>query len=107
MNRRVQKGGGSKRVWVTRSGRRITEVDAAKLAREFESSSTEVDARTTVFPRKVGRPSLEGKDGSSTQITFRLDTKSRKAAEKLAAREGVTVSALARKALLAKIARAK
>ena len=107
MNRRVQKGGGSKRVWVTRSGRRITEVDAAKLAREFESSSTEVDARTTVFPRKVGRPSLGGKDGTSPQITFRLDTKSRRAAEKLAAREGVTVSALARKALLAKIARAK
>ena len=102
-----QKRTGSQRVWVTRSGRRITEVDAAKLAREFESSSTEVDARTAVFPRKVGRPSLGGKDGASPQITFRLDTKSRRAAEKLAAREGVTVSALARKALLAKIARAK
>ena len=107
MNRRVRKSGGRERVWVTRSERRITETDAAKLAREFESSSTEIDARTVVFPRKVGRPSLGGKDGSSPQITFRLDTKSRKAAEKLAAREGVTVSALARKALLAKIARAK
>ena len=102
-----QKRTGSQRVWVTRSGRRISEADAVKLAREFESSSTEVDARTVVFPRRVGRPSLGGKHGTSPQITFRLDTKSRRAAEKLAAREGVTVSALARKALLAKIARAK
>ena len=94
-------------MWVTRSGRRISEADAVKLARDLESSSPKINADTVVFPRKVGRPSLGGKDGSSPQITFRLDTKSRKAAERLAARQGVTVSALARKALLAKIARAK
>jgi len=47
--------------------------------------------------RKPGRPSLE--EGRSPAIAFRLPRELRKRAEALAAREGKTVSQLAREAL--------
>lgn len=48
---------------------------------------------------KAGRPSLTGTGQHSPQIAFRLPADQRAAAEAAAAREGITVSKLARRAL--------
>jgi hypothetical protein len=53
--------------------------------------------------RKPGRPSL-AEDGPSPSIAFRLPAAVREQAEAVAAREGKTVSQLAREALEARLA---
>jgi predicted DNA-binding protein len=70
-----------------KKGRRITEVRAAQLADEALS--------------KVGRgrPSLAGGPSHSPQVSFRAPAELRVRAEERAAREGKTVSQLAREAL--------
>ena len=54
--------------------------------------------------RTVGRPSLSGKAQASPQIAFRVDPSVRDAAAALAAKEGKTVSQLAREALEQRVA---
>lgn len=54
--------------------------------------------------RTVGRPSLSGKAAQSPQIAFRVPASVRDRAADLAAREGKTVSQLAREALEARLA---
>lgn len=49
--------------------------------------------------RRIGRPSLTGKAEASPSVAFRLAPELRAKAEAVAAREGKTVSALAREAL--------
>lgn len=85
--------------WTTPSGEVISEADAARLAREFESDDTSLDGVEITFPRKAGRPSLAGGTGTSPQVTFRLSPAVRELAERLATERGTTVSALAREAL--------
>lgn len=85
--------------WTTPSGEVISEADAARLAREFESDDTSLDGVEITFPRKAGRPSLAGGTGTSPQVTFRLSPSVRELAERLATERGTTVSALAREAL--------
>ncbi len=54
--------------------------------------------------RTAGRPSLSGKAAQSPQIAFRVPPSVRDRAADLAAREGKTVSQLAREALEARLA---
>jgi hypothetical protein len=54
--------------------------------------------------RKPGRPSLAEDDGPSPSIAFRVPTSVREQAEAVAAKEGKTVSQLAREALEARLA---
>ncbi len=54
--------------------------------------------------RRVGRPSLTGEAAASPRITFRITPSVRDRAAELAAREGKTVSQLAREALEARVA---
>jgi predicted HicB family RNase H-like nuclease len=49
--------------------------------------------------RSRGRPSLTGKSQHSPRVTFRLDPDVREKAAKRAAREGKSISELAREAL--------
>ncbi len=53
---------------------------------------------TVTFPRK-GRPSLTGRPAASPSVGFRVTPELRAQAEDIAQRNGVSVSALARKAL--------
>jgi predicted HicB family RNase H-like nuclease len=69
-----------------KSGRRVTDKSVDELVRAA---------------RKPGRPSL--KDGRSPSIAFRVPADVRAKADKAAAREGKTVSQLAREALEARI----
>jgi hypothetical protein len=85
--------------WTTADGRVISEAEAARLAAEFESDDSVLDGVEVTFPRKAGRPSLTGVQGTSPQVTFRLSPTVRERAERLAADRGTTVSALAREAL--------
>lgn len=85
--------------WSTADGREIGEVEAARLAEDFESDESALDGAEVTFPRKAGRPSLTGAKGTSPQVTFRLSATVRERAERLAADRGTTVSALAREAL--------
>jgi predicted HicB family RNase H-like nuclease len=53
--------------------------------------------------RSVGRPSLSGRAVSSPQIAFRVPQDVRGRAAEVAAREGKTISQLAREALEARV----
>jgi len=53
--------------------------------------------------RSAGRPSLSGAAASSPQIAFRVPREVRERAAEVAAREGKTVSQLAREALEARV----
>lgn len=85
--------------WATPDGEVISEADAARLAEEFETDDTALDGVEVTVPRRAGRPSLAGGEGTSPQVTFRLSPSVRERAERLAAERGTTVSALAREAL--------
>lgn len=54
--------------------------------------------------RSVGRPSLSGRAAASPQIAFRVAPSVRDRAAELAAREGKTISQLAREALEERVA---
>ncbi len=97
-----RKSGG---LWVTKTGKVITESRAESMAIEVEKSDYMVESGEVIYVRPVGRPPL-GIDGTSPQITFRVPTAMRIRAEKLAKSEGVSVSALARQALEEFISRA-
>lgn len=73
-----------------RDGTRLTEQRAAEIA---------ADVR-----RRAGRPSLTGAAAVSPRISFRITPSVRDQAAVIAAREGKTISELAREALEARIA---
>lgn len=56
--------------------------------------------------RVLGRPSLSGMPSSSPQVVVRMPPQLRDAAKELAAREGITLSELTRRALEEHIQRA-
>ncbi|SDQ20771.1 hypothetical protein [Quadrisphaera sp. DSM 44207] len=56
--------------------------------------------------RSSGRPSLSGQPATSPQIAFRVTPAVRERAARVAAREGKTISQLAREALEARVASA-
>jgi predicted HicB family RNase H-like nuclease len=64
-----------------------------------------VDEIVQEVRRATGRPSLTGKREASPQIAFRVTPSARARAAEVAAREGKTVSQLAREALEERIAR--
>jgi predicted HicB family RNase H-like nuclease len=72
-------------------GTRLTEQKAAEIVGEVR--------------RRAGRPSLTGEAAISPRITFRITPGVRDRAAEMAAREGKTVSQLAREALEARVAR--
>jgi predicted HicB family RNase H-like nuclease len=72
-------------------GTRLTEQRAAEIIEEVR--------------RRGGRPSLTGEAAVSPRITFRVTPGVRDRAAQIAAREGKTVSQLAREALEARVAR--
>jgi predicted HicB family RNase H-like nuclease len=72
-------------------GTRLTEQLAAEIIEEVR--------------RRGGRPSLTGVAAVSPRITFRVTPGVRDRAAQIAAREGKTVSQLAREALEARVAR--
>ncbi|MBU6278332.1 MAG: hypothetical protein KGN78_03715 [Actinomycetales bacterium] len=87
------------RQWTDANGQTFDEVDAARIAKEFEEDDSALDrAEVTIIPR-VGRPAIAGGRGPSPQVTFRLSSTMRLRAENLAQARGTTVSALARQAL--------
>ena len=71
-------------------GTRLTEQKAAEIVEDVR--------------RRVGRPSLTGEAAASPRITFRITPSVRDRAAEVAAREGKTVSQLAREALEARVA---
>ncbi len=85
----------------TASGRELTEQDVEHLADEFERDDPE--ARPRVVGRlgevRKGRPSLKGQAAASPRVSFRTTDDLRARAEDRAAREGKTVSQVAREAL--------
>lgn len=85
------------RSWKAASGRTITEAEARRMAAEFEQA--DVDYANAEYPRRRGRPSLTGRAEHSPQITFRLDDEMLQRASRMADRDGVSLSALARQAL--------
>lgn len=85
--------------WTAPDGSTITESQATQLADDFEADDSALDAIAVEFPRRAGRPSLDGAPGRSPQVTFRLPKEEREQAERLAQARGTTVSALARQAL--------
>jgi predicted HicB family RNase H-like nuclease len=72
-------------------GTQLTEQRAAEIIEEVR--------------RRGGRPSLTGEAAVSPRITFRVAPGVRDRAAQIAAREGKTVSQLAREALEARVAR--
>jgi predicted HicB family RNase H-like nuclease len=72
-------------------GTRLTEQRAAEIVDEVR--------------RRGGRPSLTGEAAASPRIAFRVTPGVRDRAAQVAAREGKTVSQLAREALEARVAR--
>ena len=72
-------------------GTRLTEQRAAEIIEEVR--------------RRGGRPSLTGQAAVSPRITFRVTPGVRDRAAQIAAREGKTVSQLAREALEARVKR--
>lgn len=81
---------------ISSSGEGITEEVAQRLADEAEAGY-ELGEGTVVHIGR-GRPSLSG-DSSSPQVTFRVPSQLRAKADQRAAREGRTVSEIARDAL--------
>lgn len=80
---------------VTRSGVEVTDELAEQLADEAEVGY-DLD-EGIIEHRGLGRPPLDA--GTSPQVTFRLPEGLRRAADERAAREGKTVSEVAREAL--------
>ena len=78
----------------TKSGREITPEVAEALAEEAERGYDLSKAKR----RFVGRPSLSG-NGASPRMSFRITPDLYRAMEKRAAREGRSVSDLAREAV--------
>lgn len=72
-------------------GTRLTEQVAEQLAAEVI--------------RRAGRPSLSGRAGHSPRVAFRLSEADRARADRAAEAAGVSVSQLAREALLERLAR--
>ena len=70
---------------------------STQIVKEIETAIDE--GRYTVTYRRKGRPSLTGAAAPSPSVGFRLTPELRRRAEKVARKEGVSVSALARKAL--------
>ncbi len=85
----------------TRSGRELTEDDVEQLADDFEHEDADEDPRVLgrLGNRPRGRPSLTGRAASSPRVSFRTTDDLRALAEQRAAREGKTVSQVAREAL--------
>jgi len=86
----------------TRLGRDVdlqTQVRRDKRGRRIDDAYVD---RLLTAARKPGRPSLAG-DGPSPAIAFRVPSELRQRAEEVAAREGKTVSELAREALEARV----
>lgn len=77
---------------VTKGGTVLTDEEVNRLADEAEAG---YDLDTA---RRVGRPSLGGGDEHSPHVSFRAPADLRAKAEQRAAREGKTVSQLAREA---------
>ncbi|WP_100498290.1 CopG family transcriptional regulator [Geodermatophilus chilensis] len=71
-------------------GTRLTEDRAAEIVDEVR--------------RRVGRPSLTGEAAASPRIAFRISPSVRDRAAEIAAREGKTISQLAREALEERVA---
>ncbi|MCW3040108.1 MAG: hypothetical protein JWM31_2013 [Solirubrobacterales bacterium] len=71
-------------------GTRLTEERAAEVVDEVR--------------RRVGRPSLTGEAVTAPRITFRIPLRVRDGAAEIAAREGKTISQLAREALEERVA---
>ncbi len=83
----------------TRDGRPITNELIDQWQREIENDDTLLERATNVtYPRR-GRPSLTSPGIQSPQIRFRVSANVRSRADKIAAREGTTVSQLARELL--------
>jgi hypothetical protein len=77
---------------VTKDGTPLTPEVIEHLADEAEEGYDLARAR------RVGRPSLSGDDEHSPHVSFRAPASLRRKAEERAAREGKTVSQLAREA---------
>lgn len=76
-----------------KSGAPITDELAERLADEAEAGYELSPAK------RVGRKSLAGADGASPRVNFRMTTELQAQAEARAAREGKTISQIAREAL--------
>jgi len=76
--------------------------DGARLTDELA-----VQIVDEVVAKRTGRPSLSGAAVHSPQIAFRVPSEVREEAERIAKREGKSVSAFAREALEARIAKAR
>jgi len=87
------------KTWKLKSGSHITEADARAMAEEFENSDVDRSSMDVLFPRRAGRPSLTGQSEESPQVSFRVSQDVREKAQREAAKQGTTVSALAREAL--------
>lgn len=79
------------------------ELDDVRLADGTRLTDEVVAEIVEQARRSVGRPSLSGHAVSSPQIAFRVPKEVRDRAAELAAREGKTVSQLAREALEARV----
>ncbi len=77
---------------VTKQGTVLTEAEIQRLADEADAGYDLTKAR------RVGRPSLDGSRKHSPHISFRTPAELRVKAEQRAAKEGKTVSQLAREA---------
>lgn len=72
------------------------EVYEADGTRVTEARADEIVEEVLAEVRRPGRPSLTGRDQKSPHISFRITPRIKKLAEERAAREGTTVSQLAR-----------
>lgn len=75
-----------------------------RLADGTRLTSEIADGIVNQAPRSSGRPSLSGSPAASPQIAFRVAPSVRDRAERVAAREGKTISQLAREALEERVA---
>lgn len=85
----------------TRSGHVLTEQDVERIADEFEQDDPGAVPRIVGRLGEVrrGRPSLTGHAAASPRVSFRTTDDLRARTEDRAAREGKTVSQIARDAL--------
>ncbi len=83
----------------TRDGRAITNELIGEWQREIESDDTLIDNATVVIHPRRGRPSLTSPGVQSPQVRFRVPSRMREKADRVAAQEGKTVSQLAREVL--------
>ena len=90
---------GKHKTWKLKSGSHITQADARAIAEEFENSEVDYSSVDVLFPRRAGRPSLTGQSEESPQVSFRVSQDVREKAQREAAKQRTTVSALAREAL--------